>query len=286
MRFDDNIGLDTSQISDSRGMGFAGPLVGGGGIIGLVLYLITSFTGVDTTALTPPQVNSQSQGAQVNLAAECQTGADANNREDCRIVGVVNSVQKYWRGALPGYRSAQTVFFSGGVNTACGAASAAVGPFYCPGDQTIYIDLSFYDDLRNRFGAQGGPFAEAYVIAHEYGHHVQNLTGEFDRRDSGKQTGATGVSVRLELQADCLAGAWAKNAVSTGFIQELTDADIKDGLNAASVIGDDRIQQQARGRVNKESWTHGSSEQRQRWFLNGYQAGNRQVCNTFATNAL
>ncbi len=287
MRFDDNIGLDTSQISDSRGLGFAGPLVGGGGIIGLVLYLVASFAGVDMSAVAPTQVNSPTQSYDnTELAARCQTGADANKDPDCRIVGVVNSVQRYWQTALPGYRQAKTQFFTGGVNTACGGATSAVGPFYCPADRTIYIDLGFYDQLRQQFGATGGPFAESYVIAHEYGHHVQNITGVFEKRNSGKQTGPTGTSVRMELQADCFAGVWANNAVRTGFIVELTEADIKDGLNAASVIGDDRIQEQARGNVDKESWTHGSSDQRQRWFLNGYQQGNPNSCDTFATNRL
>jgi len=170
------------------------------------------------------------------------------------------------------------VIFTDGVNTQCGAASSAVGPFYCPLDQTIYLDLGFYDDLQSRFGAEGGPFAEMYVVAHEYGHHIQNLLGFLDR---GGDTGAGGGAVRVELQADCLAGAWGANAVDTGFLQPLTREQIAQALNAASVIGDDRIQEQTQGQVNPETWTHGSSEQRQEWFQNGLEAGSIDGCDTF-----
>ncbi|MCA1692755.1 MAG: neutral zinc metallopeptidase [Actinobacteria bacterium] len=223
-------------------------------------------------------------GLNSDLSAECQTGEDANQRDDCRIVGVINSVQEYWSGTLPGYRRTNTVFFTGGTSTGCGSATSAVGPFYCPLDEKVYIDLGFYEDLRTRFGAQGGPFAEAYVIAHEYGHHVENIQGVLERSRDG-DTGPQSGGVRVELMADCYAGLWARGAVDTGFIEELTEADIRDGLNAAAAIGDDRIQEQAEGRVDPESWTHGSSEQRQRWFTTGYQAGNVAACDTFAVPA-
>ncbi|MEO7443522.1 MAG: neutral zinc metallopeptidase [Acidimicrobiales bacterium] len=272
MRFNRGAQLDTSQVSDRRG---AGPIaVGGGGIIGLIVLVISLLNGgggspTDTTA----------GDLKSDLSATCQTGEDANQRDDCRIVGVVNSVQAFWADQLDGYTNASTVLFAGSVDTGCGAASSAVGPFYCPTDRRVYIDLGFFEQLRTRFGARGGPFAEAYVIAHEYGHHVENLQGVLGRAGGG--AGPQSDSVRVELMADCLAGAWAKGAVGTRFIEELTDQDIADGLDAAAAVGDDRIQEAARGRVDPESWSHGSAEQRQRWFLTGYR-GAQTDCDTFA----
>ena len=279
MRFRSDAQLDTSQVSDRRGMG--GLAVGGGGIIGLVFLLVQLLGGGGGGG---EGVNEPVGKLDSDLSSECRTGADANQKDDCRIVGVINSVQSFWRQTLPGYQEADTVFFSGSTNTGCGFATSSVGPFYCPLDQKVYIDLGFYDDLRARFGAQGGPFAEAYVIAHEYGHHVENLTGVLERSRDGS-TGPRSSGVRVELQADCLAGMWARGAVSTGFIEELTEADIRDGLDAAAAIGDDRIQETAGGRVEPESWTHGSSEQRMRWFTTGYGTTDIRGCDTFAVAA-
>jgi hypothetical protein len=259
----------------------------GGGIGGLILVVaIVLLTGGNLgdilgggTGLTgaPPD-----GPVEENPPEECQTGADANERLDCRIVGTVNSVQAYWTDAFGGagepYQEATTVIFSDSVNTQCGAATAAVGPFYCPLDQTVYIDLGFYDQLESRFGAEGGPFAEMYVIAHEYGHHVQNLLGFLV---AGRDAGAEGGAVRVELQADCFAGVWAANAVETGYLEPLTRDQINQALDAASVIGDDRIQEQTQGQVTPETWTHGSAEQRQTWFVNGLEAGSADACDTF-----
>ena len=278
MRFRRGARLDTSQVSDRRGMGPVA--LGGGGLIGLIVLVVNLLSGGGTGGL-----DLGVGGETSDLSAECRTGEDANQQDDCRIVGVVNSVQAFWQQNLDGYRPATTVFFSGATTTGCGTASSAVGPFYCPPDGHVYIDLTFYDELRSRFGAQGGPFAEAYVIAHEYGHHVQNLLGVLDRSRDGS-TGPESSAVRVELMADCLAGLWGRGAVEGGFIEEVTEEDVAQGLDAAAAVGDDRIQEAAQGRVDPESWTHGSAEQRQRWFLTGYRTGDQGACDTFAAPSL
>jgi predicted metalloprotease len=284
--------LDTGQVQDRRGVGGGRGIAVGGGAGAVVIVLVLALLGVDVTGggngSDPFSLGtgSSSTAPASELSATCRTGADANQREDCRIVGVVNSVQAYWGDRVQGYREAPTQFFSGQTQTGCGAATSAVGPFYCPGDQTVYIDLDFYGELRSRFGARGGAFAEAYVIAHEYGHHVQHLLGTDRRVGRQNAQGETSGSVRLELQADCYAGVWAAHAVETEFIEDLTAADIADGLDAAAAVGDDRIQKRATGRVDKESWTHGSSASRQKWFDTGYRAGDANRCDTFAAGAL
>jgi uncharacterized protein len=292
VRFRRGARLDTQQVSDQRGAGGGGlgPGVliggGGGGLIGIVVLVVLLLGGLGGGGGGGAGgFGLQDGGSGRDLANQCRTGADANQSRDCRIVAVVNSVQQYWSTALDGYQPATTVFFDRQVATGCGTATPAVGPFYCPGDQRVYIDLGFYDELEHRFGARGGPFAEAYVIAHEYGHHVQNLLGISSPVPADSQ-GRTSGSVRLELQADCLAGVWAAHALETGLISTLTNDDIADGLDAAAAVGDDRIQEAATGSVDPHTWTHGSARQRQKWFTTGYRSGGRERCDTFAADAL
>jgi len=274
-------------------MGAPGGLaVGGGGIglVALVVYLLlNALTGGGGLGGQLGSLDGQSVGRgdtpASTLPQDCHTGQDANERDDCRIVGVVNSVQKFWNGVFQNsnktYSYVDTVLFTDSINTGCGAATSQVGPFYCPADKHVYIDLGFFDDLRSQFGVDAGPFVQAYVIAHEYGHHVQDQLGVLEQI-RGDQQGAESKSVRSELQADCYAGVWAKHAVETNLIEQLTQADINSGLAAAAAIGDDRIQQRTQGQVNPETWTHGSSEQRRRWFSRGYETGKPAECNTFA----
>jgi len=291
VRFRRKARLDPGQVTDLRGRrmgpgGVAGG-VGGLGIAGLVIYLLFALLsgGGGLGQLAPLDDQQVGQGdTPSEISSECQTGEDANERQDCRIVAVVNSTQKFWAGVFERsnrqYEYVDTVFFTDQVQTGCGFASAQVGPFYCPVNKLVYIDLGFFDDLQAQFGVQDEAFVEAYVIAHEYGHHVQNLLGTLERA-RGDQQGPESAAVRTELQADCYAGVWAANAVETGLVEELTQADINAGLDAAAAIGDDRIQERTQGQVNPETWTHGSSEQRRRWFSRGYEQGRPAVCDTF-----
>lgn len=295
--FDPNAQLDTSQVNDQRGsgggIGRGGGIAIGGGAGTIVLIVLSLLFGFNPTSVidsgnpgSAPQATSSSS----NLTANCRTGADANQSTDCRVVGSVNSIQKYWtdefnrRGSR--YQLTPTTLFSGQTQTGCGLATTDVGPFYCPNDKTVYIDLGFFDELTSKFGAKGGPFAQEYVLAHEYGHHVQDLLGILAKTNSDRSTGPQSASVRTELQADCLAGVWANHATQTGFLVPLTDQDVADALDAAASVGDDRIQKEIQGRVTPEKFTHGTSAQRQKWFSTGYKSGNMDSCDTFSTSSL
>jgi predicted metalloprotease len=303
MRYREGGSLDTSAVQDRRGrggLGGRGLAVGGGGlgVVGVVVFLLIQVlgggggdVGSAITGLGGLGQGEQADNSQLRQA--CDDSGDANTSVDCAVVADIESIQDFWSGQLgTRYTPAETVYFSGQVQTACGGATSGSGPFYCPGDQLVYIDLSFFDQLQQQFGAQGGLFVNAYVIAHEYGHHVQNLLGTNQRVDP-RQTGPTSGTVRLELQADCFAGAWANHAETVPddsgepLIAEISADDINRALDAAGRIGDDFIQRNlGNGTVDQDSFTHGSSEQRRRWFSTGYQTGEPARCDTFAADDL
>jgi len=294
MTFDDDARIDTSHVR-RRGRGAAiGAGVGGVGLLGIVLLILGPLLGVDLSGLVGGLTGGQGTTTGTTAGGgeeltECASGAAANASVDCRIVGTADSLDTYWSATLPdfdvAYRSTGVVLFTGATDTACGGATSDIGPFYCPADETIYVDTDFFDELRSRFGASGGPLAEMYVIAHEWGHHIQNVAGIMNGLDL-ESTGPDSDGVRLELQADCFAGAWVGaaptilDASGTPFLEPVTDAEIGDALSAAAAVGDDRIQSALGGGVHEETWTHGSSQSRQRWFIAGMEGG-PQACNTF-----
>lgn len=291
MTFDDDARIDTSRVR-RRGRG-AAIGAGGVGIIGVIVLLVSVFTGVDLTGIVGGGSGGGTTGGDDQELTECATGSAANASIDCRIVATADSLDTYWSAELPtydiAYSSTDVILFTGQTQTGCGSATSAVGPFYCPSDETIYIDTDFFQELRDRFGASGGPLAEMYVVAHEWAHHIQNISGIMNGLDL-QQTGPASDGVRLELQADCFAGAWVGAAPSivddTGrpFLEPVTEDEIRDALSAAAAVGDDRIQSSMGGGVNPEAWTHGSSDSRQRWFVAGLQGG-PQACDTFSGGA-
>ncbi|WP_028707805.1 KPN_02809 family neutral zinc metallopeptidase [Propionicicella superfundia] len=286
MQYNENAQLDPSQMGGGGGGRSGGKIALGGGA-GLLVVILALVFGLNPSALLGDGTTTgeTSTGAY----AHCTRGSDISADRDCRFVAYTNSIQAYWASAVEGYTMSTTKTFTGRIDTACGTATSAVGPFYCPADSTVYLDTGFFDDLVTQLGAQGGDAAEAYVIAHEYGHHVSNLIGTLDEvQRAGNQTGATSPQVRLELQADCFAGVWLKNAQTqeNGPISGVTTDDLKRAVDAAQAVGDDRIQEQTTGRVDRESWTHGSTEQRSRWLLAGYSSGNPNSCDTFSAKTL
>lgn len=307
MELNERAQIDTSQVEDRRGSGGGGgggigglpiPLPGGGGgkgsLVILLIVVVVSLVGggFGFNALTGDEPGT-GQGDNAAIDQKCAAD-DALSQLDCRNTLYVNSVQAYWRTALPEhfgqqYQPAPTVFFEQAVNTGCGAADSGVGPFYCPADRKVFIDLSFYRVLAQQLGA-GGEFAQPYVVAHEYGHHVQTLLGteaQMRRQQQRDPGNANKLSVQLELQADCYAGAWAKNATGTAdtagqrIFRSITEQDIREGLDTAAAIGDDTIQQKSGGRIDESSFTHGSAAQRQEWFGRGFQTGDPTSCDTF-----
>jgi predicted metalloprotease len=292
MTFNEGMQIDTSTTSASGGGGGRVMAIGGG-LGGLLFVVVALLLGVDPgkVATQLPMNTSQDVAPGFDLN-QCRTGADANKYVQCRVVATGNSVDAVWKQLMRGYTRPRVRLFSNQVNTGCGPASTAVGPFYCPVDKTAYFDAGFFQVLVDQFGSSGGPFAQEYVVAHEYGHHVQQLQGLLGRSQQGAQ-GSGGNGVRTELQADCYAGIWAHYAStvkqeSTGvpYLQPLSDKDIQDALSAAASVGDDRIQKASTGHVNPESWTHGSAAERQKWFTIGYQTGDPNKCDTFAARDL
>jgi predicted metalloprotease len=291
--------IDTGQISDQRSGGGGGlgglPIpIGGRGLIGTIITIVALLVG-GGFGLNAMTGDSGQEGDNSTLQEQCSTAnPDRLERTDCRNALYVNSIQDYWQDALPQtfgtqYRQADTVFFAQAVNTGCGGADSGVGPFYCPADSQIYIDLTFYEELASRFGASG-EFAQPYILAHEYGHHIQNLLGTSEQVARAQQRdpdNANAYSVALELQADCYSGVWTKHATETAdasgrpLFTRITEQDIQQALQAASAVGDDAIQRRAGREVNEEQFTHGSSAQRQQWFTRGYQNGDGRTCNTF-----
>jgi uncharacterized protein len=272
-------GTGGGQVEDRRG---ASPVAVGGGVGGLGLvvlllfYLLGGGGGADAGPLEPLPQMPEAQG---------QAGPDPDAELKDFVSFVVQDVQRSWTTTFANagkqYQPTKLVLFDGATQTGCGVGSSQTGPFYCPRDRKVYLDLGFFRELRSRFGAPGD-FAQAYVIAHELGHHVQNLLGVMEdaqRKQSAGSADANDLSIRLELQADCLAGVWAHSAYEKELLES---GDLEEGLAAAAAVGDDRIQKRSTGRVNPESWTHGSSEQRTKWFKNGFDGGDPSACDTFS----
>ena len=288
MRLDDQ--EESSNVEDRRGGGSFGGGIGRGGIgVGTIVIALAAsyFFGIDPSVILGFASNMQGQPTQ-SAPAHKPPPEDAMARFVSKVLGSTETTwEQVFRESKAQYQAPTLVLFSGATPTACGTGQSAMGPFYCPSDQKVYIDLSFYRDLKERFHAPG-EFAQAYVIAHEVGHHVQNLLGISDRVHKAQQGAskarANALSVRLELQADCLAGVWGNRADAAKKIIE--PGEIEQALNAASAIGDDRLQQQTQGRIVPESFTHGTSEQRMRWFRRGLDSGDLRQCDTFKAATL
>lgn len=298
MTFNENASLDTSRIGGGGGGGMGrGPVVAGGGLIGLLVLLFQLFFGGgDGTGTSTTDTGSGTSQEQA-VTERCKTGADANRDRDCRAVATENSLYDYWR-TQPDLAKAlndagqefrgpeQVVLYKGQTQSQCGTASNQVGPFYCPLDEKIFLDTDFYDILQDQLGATDGALAEEYVMAHEYGHHIQNVYGVLDEAQKDPQ-GASSGAVRVELMADCFAGMWIQHASQTKdkdgnvLLDGITRQDVYDAMSAAKAVGDDEIQSKSGRGVNPESWTHGSAKARQGWLAIGMQADSVNSCDTF-----
>ncbi|GIG20946.1 membrane protein [Cellulomonas chitinilytica] len=291
MTFQEGGSFEGGRVRTGRGGKIA---AGGGGLAALVVALIYVFSNgqVDLSGVAGGGSGADTTEGTIG---DC-TAEQANTDPSCRLSATIQSLDAYWGPTVTAagvtFAQPEVYSFEGAADTACGSASSSTGPFYCPPDATIYLDLGFFDELQSRFGAEGGPLAEEYVEAHEYGHHVQQLTGVMDQAQRGG-TGADSDSVRVELQADCYAGMWAGRAATTvdpdtgvPFLDPITADTLEQALSAAQAVGDDHIQAQSGGGINPDTWTHGSSEQRARWFTTGYEQGTFDACDTFSTDTL
>lgn len=291
MTFNQGGSFEGGRVRSRRGGAAAAG--GGVGLLGIVGFLIFQFTGFDPTPVLE-QAQQGGGGQEQESSIGACTAEQANTDRGCRLSAATQSLDAYWAPVLAGagveLPVPEVVAFEGATTSGCGQASAATGPFYCPPDQAIYMDLTFFDTLQTQFGASDGPLAEMYVTAHEYGHHVQNVTGVMDEADRSA-SGASSDSVKVELQADCYAGMWVGAAATTvdpdtgtTFLEPVTAEQLADALSAAEAVGDDHIQQASGGEVDPHTWTHGSSEQRQQWFTTGYEQGTLAACDTFAAD--
>jgi uncharacterized protein len=295
MSFNEGVQIDPGRASGGGG-GRGGGIAVGGGLGGIVVLILALVFGVNPGDLTGGGVGGSPQPQDPDQFAHCTSGQAANTDVDCRIIATAESLDAVWAELLPEvgvqYQQPGLTIFEQATSTGCGNATSEVGPFYCPVDATAYFDSSFFQVLTDRFGSSGGPLAQEYVVAHEWGHHIQNQLNLLQRAQQDPQGPESG-AVRTELMADCLAGVWAHHAASTPdpesgqpFLKPLTDQDIADALSAAAAVGDDRIQESVQGRVNPEAWTHGSSEQRQKWFSTGYRSGDINSCDTYSATDL
>jgi predicted metalloprotease len=302
MTFNDDVPINADRVSVGGGGGGrrGGKYVLGGGAGGLIVLVLALLLGGDPGSLLGATDGSYDAGTSAvggSGLENCEFGVDANRDVGCRVAGTAESLDAVWGAQLPTqtgvrYEAPKVRLFSGAIDTGCGYATSDVGPFYCPADSTAYFDTSFFQLLVDRYGANAGPLAQEYVVAHEFGHHIQNQLGDIGRAQQDPR-GAASLAVRTELQADCYAGLWAHYASnqpgpdsSRPFLEPLTDADVRDALSAASAVGDDRIQRSAGARVDPEGWTHGSSEQRQKWFAAGLDSGKVAACDTYAARDL